>query len=278
MGKDAAIGVFDSGVGGLTVVKEIMKELPGESIIYFGDTARVPYGNKSKETVTTYSRQIARFLEAQKVKAIVVACNTVSALALETIKKEFALPFIGVLKPGARAAAQATRNHRIGVIGTKGTVSSGLYEEFLKTTSPEVTVFQTACPLFVPLAEEGWLEEPATYLVAERYLTPLKEKGIDTLVMGCTHYPLLRKVIQEMMGDGVTLVNPAYETARELKYVLEDYHILNENAGAAPEHRFYVSDSAECFREFADRVLPHQQLVVEEASADSFEQTDGIQG
>ena len=162
MKKDAPIGVFDSGVGGLTVVKEIMRALPRESIVYYGDTARVPYGSKSAETITAYSRQIARFLMTQEVKAIVVACNTVSALALETIKEEFDVPFIGVVKPGAKMAAQATKNKRIGIIATEGTISSGIYEKFLKTTSPEVEVFGKACPLFVPLAEEGWLDDVVT--------------------------------------------------------------------------------------------------------------------
>ncbi|MBQ3028796.1 MAG: glutamate racemase, partial [Lachnospiraceae bacterium] len=178
MSNNAPIGVFDSGVGGLTVAKEIMRALPNESIVYYGDTARVPYGTKSQETVTNYSRQIAKFLMTHKVKAMVVACNTISALALETIKKEFDVPFIGVVKPGAKTAAAATRNKRIGVIATEGTISSGVYEAFLKSTNPEVEVFGKACPLFVPLAEEGWLRDPVTKLVAERYLAELKEKDI----------------------------------------------------------------------------------------------------
>ncbi len=270
MDLNAPIGVFDSGIGGLTVVKEMMRALPGESIVYYGDTARVPYGNKSPETVTAYSRQIAKFLVSQNVKAIVVACNTISALALETIKAEFDVPFVGVVKPGAKMAAQATKNKKIGVIATEGTISSGIYERFLKATSPEVEVFGKACPLFVPLAEEGWTNDPITKQVAERYLADLKQKDIDTLVLGCTHYPLLRKLIGEVMGPEVTLVNPAYETAREIKYVLEDAHLLKEEATAAA-YKFYVSDGAEKFRQFANTILPCDHLEVEDVAVKSFE-------
>ncbi len=270
MKNNAPIGVFDSGVGGLTVVKEIMRALPNESIVYYGDTARVPYGSKSAETITAYSRQIAKFLMTQEVKAIVVACNTVSALSLETIKEEFAVPFIGVVKPGAKMAAQATKNNKIGIIATEGTISSGIYEKFLKTTNPEVEVFGKACPLFVPLAEEGWLEDTVTKQVAERYLAELKEKQVDALVLGCTHYPLLRSVIGDVMGENVTLVNPAYETAKELCYVLEDSGLLREE-GSQPVHKFYVSDGAEKFRRFANSILPCDHLEVEDVAVKSFE-------
>ena len=272
MKSNAPIGVFDSGVGGLTVVKEIMSALPKESIVYYGDTARVPYGSKSAETITAYSRQIARFLMSQEVKAIVVACNTASALALETIKAEFDVPFVGVVKPGAKMAAQATKNKRIGIIATEGTISSGIYEKFLKATSPEVEVYGKACPLFVPLAEEGWLNDTVTKQVAERYLAELKEQQVDALVLGCTHYPLLRQVIGEVMGDAVTLVNPAYETAKELKYVLEDNHILRSAESVqSPVHKFYVSDGAEKFRRFANTILPCDHLEVEDVAVKSFE-------
>ena len=273
MKQDAPIGVFDSGVGGLTVVKEIMSALPAESIVYYGDTARVPYGNKSAETITAYSRQIAKFLMTQGVKAIVVACNTISALALETIKAEFNVPLIGVVKPGAKMAAQATENRRIGIIATEGTISSGIYETFLKATNPEVEVFGKACPLFVHLAEEGWLEDEVTKQVAQRYLAELKEKQVDTLVLGCTHYPLLRGVIGEVMGESVTLVNPAYETARELVYVLEEAHLLKnqDTAQVPPSHKFYVSDGAEKFRQFANTILPCNHLEVEDVAVKCFE-------
>ena len=218
--KNAPIGVFDSGVGGLTVVREIMRNLPGERIVYFGDTARVPYGSKSKETVLRYSRQIVRFLEKQKVKAIVAACNTASALALDTIEKETELPVLGVVKPGASVAVQTTRNRRVGVIATESTIHSHLYRTLIQAEDPEITVFGKACPLFVPLVEQGWTKDPITVEVARRYLGELLDKDIDTLIMGCTHYPLLRSLLREVVGEMVTLVNPAYDTAQALKRML----------------------------------------------------------
>ena len=272
--KNAPIGVFDSGVGGLTVVKEIMEQLPGESIIYFGDTARVPYGNKSEETVARYSAQIIRFLLEKGAKTIVFACNTASAVALEAVKKEFDVPMIGVVKPGAKAAAEETKNGNIGVIGTEATIRSGIYNTFLQKTDPNVTVYGKACPLFVPLVEEGWLTEDAiTELVARRYLEELSEKDIDTLVLGCTHYPLLREVVQKVMGDGVQLVNPAVETARELKYLLEEQHLLSDRVvtGEAPEHWFFVSDGEEKFRKFAASILPSAMLRTEDIGVKTFE-------
>lgn len=255
MSSNLPIGVFDSGVGGLTVAKEIMNRLPKESLIYFGDTARVPYGNKSEETVITYSRQIARFLCSHPVKAIVIACNTASAFALETLSHELPVPVIGVLKPGAKAAAKATQNGRIGVIATSGTIRSGLYGSYLHTLSPDVTVYGQPCPLFVPLVEEGMCADHITKEIAERYLNPLLDNGIDTLVLGCTHYPLLTGVIGEVSGPSVTLVNPAYETAKELESLLQSQDILNDSALPA-SHRFFVSDGEEQFRRFANSILP----------------------
>ena len=215
--NNAPIGVFDSGVGGLTVVREIMRNLPEEKIVYFGDTARVPYGSKSAETVTRYSRQIVRFLQTQNVKAIVIACNTASAFALETIEKEIDLPILGVVKPGAEMALKTTKNKRIGVIATEGTIHSGLYQRLISQEDPEVSVYGQPCPLFVPLVEEGWTKDPVTEVVARRYLKELLEKDIDTLIMGCTHYPLLRSTLARLMGEEVTLINPAYETAGSLR-------------------------------------------------------------
>ena len=198
--RNAPIGVFDSGVGGLTVVREIMRNLPEERIVYFGDTARVPYGSKSQATVLRYSRQIVRFLRTQNVKAIVVACNTASALALDTIENEIDLPILGVVKPGASMAVTATRNKRIGVIATESTIHSHLYRKLIQAEDPEITVFGKACPLFVPLVEEGWTRDPITVEVAKRYLAELLEKDIDTLIMGCTHYPLLRSLLRGHSG------------------------------------------------------------------------------
>ena len=193
--KERPIGIFDSGVGGLTVTREVMRNIPEERIVYFGDTARVPYGSKSKETILRYSRQIVRFLLSQEVKAIVVACNTASAFALEEIRHELSVPIIGVVKPGAKVACAATKNNRIGVIGTKGTIASGLYTEFIRQIRPDAEVIGKACPLFVPLVEESMMKDPVTEEMARRYLAALKEQDIDTLILGCTHYPLLRSMI-----------------------------------------------------------------------------------
>ncbi|MDO4343406.1 MAG: glutamate racemase [Eubacteriales bacterium] len=256
--SEKPIGMFDSGVGGLTVAREVMRNMPGEKIVYFGDTARVPYGNKSKEIILRYSRQIVRFLQSQDVKAIVVACNTASAFALEEIRHELKIPMIGVVKPGARVACKATRNNRIGVIGTNGTISSGLYTEFIREMNPRAQVVGKACPLFVPLVEENMWKDPVTKEMVRRYLTPLKEQNIDTLILGCTHYPLLRSVIREVMGESVTLVNPAYETACSLKELLAREGLTNEAAPETKKHpyRFFVSDAAETFQKFANSILP----------------------
>ena len=218
----APIGVFDSGVGGLTVAREIMRQIPDERIVYFGDTARVPYGSKSPNTIIRYSRQIIRFLRTKNVKAIVVACNTASAFALETIKPELDIPIIGVVKPGAKVAARTTENGKIGVIGTEGTIRSEIYTKTIHRENKDAQVMGRACPLFVPLVEEGWIKDPVTVAVAERYLQPFKESDIDTLILGCTHYPLLRSTVREIMGEGVNLVNPAYETAVELRRLLAE--------------------------------------------------------
>lgn len=257
--KYAPIGVFDSGVGGLTVVREIMRQIPNERIVYFGDTARVPYGSKSQETIIRFSRQIIRFLKTKGVKAIVVACNTASALALETIRPELDIPIIGVLKPGAKVAAEATHNGKIGVIATESTIASQLYTKVIHFHNPQAQVLGKPCPLFVPLVEEGWLKDPVTVEVANRYLEPLLESGIDTLIMGCTHYPLLRSTLRQIMGEKVNLINPAYETARELKLLLEEHGIDNDGQ-QMPEgamHQFYVSDAANKFKSFANSILPY---------------------
>lgn len=254
MANNAPIGVFDSGVGGLTVAREIMRQMPEERIVYFGDTARVPYGSKSKDTIIGFSRQIAKFLMTKDVKAIVIACNTASAFALQTLQKEFPIPVIGVVKPGANVAAEATRNGKIGVIGTEGTINSGIYTQYLHELNPEIQVFPRACPLFVPLVEEGWIYDSVTIEVAERYFSELKGYGIDTLVLGCTHYPLIRHVLQKIIGEDVTLVNPAYETARRLKAVLAENNLTGDKLEG--EHLFYVSDGAEKFKAFANTILP----------------------
>lgn len=257
--SQAPIGVFDSGVGGLTVAREIMRQMPKERIIYFGDTARVPYGTKSKETVTRFSKQIARFLQSHQVKTIVVACNTASAYAIEELEAELDIPVIGVVKPGARMAADMTRNGKIGVIATEGTIGSGLYSKYIKSLREDATIYGKACPLFVPLVEEGLWEDPVTVEIARRYLTELIDLDIDTLILGCTHYPLIRSTIGSIMGEGVTLVNPAYETAVALKKLLAEKNLLNEVTpplGSNP-YQFYVSDGAEKFKQFANSIIKY---------------------
>lgn len=269
---NSPIGVFDSGVGGLTVAREIMRQLPNERIVYFGDTARVPYGSKSKETVTRYSKQIVRFLETQQVKAIVVACNTASAYAMEELEKEVDLPMIGVVKPGARAALSATSNKKIGVVATEATISSGIYSRYIEEHDSSVSVIGKACPLFVPLVEEGLWEDPVTDEIARRYLTELIDSGIDTLILGCTHYPMLRSTVGKIMGEGVTLVNPAYETARELKALLAERGLESEHRpGLGTElYRFFVSDGAEKFQRFANSILPYGILSAKVIRIDEF--------
>lgn len=257
--KYAPIGVFDSGVGGLTVMREIMRQIPNERMVYFGDTARVPYGSKSKDTIIRFSRQIIRFLRTKDVKAIVIACNTASALALDTIQPELDIPIIGVIKPGAKMAAAATKNGKIGVIATESTIESQMYTEVIHSHNPQAQVLGKACPLFVPLAEEGWLKDPVTVEVANRYLEPLIETGIDTLILGCTHYPLLRSTLRQIVGEKVTLVNPAYETATELKALLESQGIANDGQ-CLPDgarYQYYVSDAANKFKNFANSILPY---------------------
>ena len=257
--KEDPIGVFDSGVGGLTVAREIMRQIPNEKIIYFGDTARVPYGSKSKETVTRFSEQIVRFLCTFQVKTIVVACNTASAYALNELEQDIDIPIIGVLKPGAKAAMEATENGRIGVIATEATIGSGMYNQYIKELNEKVTIYGKACPLFVPLIEEGLWEDPVTDEIARRYLTELIDIDIDTLILGCTHYPLIRSTLGRIVGGKVTLVNPAYETARELKEMLGEMSLLNDEEPGLGSNRyqFYVSDKAEKFVRFANSIIKY---------------------
>lgn len=271
MNKNASIGVFDSGVGGLTVVREIMRQMPNETIVYFGDTARVPYGSKSKETIIRFSRQIVKFLQTKKVKAIVIACNTASALALEIVKSELDIPAIGVVKPGAKIAADTTRNGRIGIIGTEATINSGIYTKYLHEIRKDIQVFTKACPLFVPLVEEGLLYDSVTVEIAERYLSELKGYDVDTLVLGCTHYPLIRHTLQKVMGESVNLVNPAYETAKSLKAVLEAKNLVNGLDRNEIAHKYFVSDGAEKFKTFANTILPCEVVETKDIDIEQFE-------
>ena len=272
MDKNAPIGVFDSGVGGLTVAREIMRQIPNERIVYFGDTARVPYGSKSKDNIIKFSRQIIRFLQTENVKAIVIACNTASALALDEMQQEFDLPILGVVKPGAKVAVETTANKRIGLIGTEANIRSGVYTRYIKSLDDEAKVFEKACPLFVPLVEEGWLHDDITLQVASRYLEELKEKDIDTLIMGCTHYPLIRSTIRKVMGDKVNLVHPAYETAIELKNLLERDNLANKCDVDSPSsmYRFYVSDAEEKFKLFANSILPFDITMTKQINIENY--------
>lgn len=270
--NDAPVGVFDSGVGGLTVAREIMRQIPNENLIYFGDTARVPYGNKSKETITKYSGQIIRFLQEQKVKAIVIACNTASAYALDELEKEINIPMIGVVKPGAKVATEATKNEKIGVIGTEGTIGSHIYTTYIKEMNENITVMEKACPLFVPLVEEGLWQDPVTDEIAARYLSELIDSDIDTLILGCTHYPLIRSTVGKVVGEKVTLVNPAYETARELKELLEKENLLNKRKSklGSPSYHFYVSDMADKFQVFANSILKYGILSAQKINIENY--------
>lgn len=249
----APIGVFDSGLGGLTVAHAIMRQLPSESLVYFGDTARVPYGPKSPDTVRRYSREIARYLLGEGVKAIVVACNTATAHALPALREELDVPVIGVVEPGARAAVRASRSGRVGVIATNGTIRSGAYVRAIHDAQPDVDVLALACPLFVPLVEEGWTEHDATRAIAREYLEPFRDHGVDTLVLGCTHYPLLKPLIAEIMGPDVRLIDSAEETAADTRRMLAEHGLAAADGPAA--YRFVASDDKEQFLALGQRFL-----------------------
>lgn len=268
---DRPIGVFDSGIGGLTVVREIRRQLPNESVVYFGDTARVPYGPKSAGTVLRFSREACAFLQSRDVKAIVIACNTATAHAHEALERELDVPVLGVVGPGARAAAAATRSGRIGVIGTAGTIASGAYDRAVRhLVGDAARVYAQPCPLFVPLVEEGLNEHDAARLIARDYLSPLMDLDVDVLILGCTHYPLLRPLLQEVMGDGVQLVDSAEETARELRSVLEREG-LAQTRDAAPDYHFAVSDLPLRFRQVGRRFVGDLIDDVEQVSVDGYD-------
>ena len=258
-----SIGVFDSGIGGLTVLKEIRKVLPNEKIFYFGDTARVPYGEKTKELITRYSKEIVEFLLDKEVSAIVVACNTATALALEELKKTFKIPIIGVIKAGAKTAINTTKSGNIGVIGTKATVNSKRYEEEIKKLSENIKVIAKACPLFVPAVEEGILDGKLVDQIIKTYLDDF-EKEIDTLILGCTHYPLLKSAIGKIYTN-LNIVDPARETALDLKEILEEKNLLKNDATKNREVKYYVTDGKDKFKEigimFLDENIEKVELV-----------------
>ncbi|RJP73641.1 MAG: glutamate racemase [Candidatus Zixiibacteriota bacterium] len=247
------IGIFDSGIGGLTVARQIMRRLPGESLVYFGDTARVPYGTKSDRTVREFAWEDSLFLLGHDVKTIVVACNTVSAVALDELDRHLKIPVIGVIEPGAQAAADRTRNGRLGVIGTQATVDSRAYERAVQRLNPRLSVFSTSCPLFVPLVEEGWVEGEVPQMVARQYLTPLLDAGIDTLILGCTHYPLLKPMLSQILDPDVQLVDSSEEIAIQVQALLEQRGERSDSTHGA--RHFFVSDYPRRFEELGKRFL-----------------------
>lgn len=256
------VGVFDSGLGGLTFVREIRRLLPHESIVYFGDLARLPYGTKSKEQILSFSIQNTLFLMKQKVKAVVIACNSSSSAAYSFLKKSFNLPIVDVIEPAVCSALSATRSGRIGVIATQATVDSQAYEKALKRLNPSVQVFTAACPLFVPLVEEGWLDGKVTREVAKTYLDPLKKKKIDTLILGCTHYPMLKKAIVQTVGKGIRIVDSVAPAAQKLAFLLQEKRLScgSKNAGSL---KIYVSDKPRNFVPVGEKFLGEKMNFVE---------------
>jgi glutamate racemase len=252
--RNKAIGIFDSGIGGLTVSKEVFKLLPNENVVYFGDTGRYPYGPRSTEIVRRFSRQNVNFLLEQGVKFIVVACNTASSLALNYIQRIYNIPMIGVIEPGARGAIEKSKTRRIGVIGTQGTINSLAYERALRLLNGTLKIYSRACPLFVALAEEGYIDQPATKLIAADYLEDIRRKNIDTLILGCTHYPLLKKPIATVMGSRVRLIDSAEETAKATRAALEALDLLTDSARPG-KRQFFVSDSPEKFKKISQQFL-----------------------
>lgn len=266
-----AIGVFDSGLGGLTVFKEISRQLPGESLIYFGDSGRAPYGTKSRETVVKYTLQDVRFLMSHDIKMMVIACNTMSAYSYETVKKTVDIPIIEVIGSGAKAAVAQTKNKKVGVIGTNATINSGAYQKAIKELDSDISVVQKACPLFVPLVEEGkeWWDNEIAFNIAQKYLTGLRETGVDTLVLGCTHYPLLENVISRVMGSDVTLVSSATEVARVVKKLIYDNNIQSESDSPV-EYRYYTSDSIEKFEPLCRTILDGEVNFVRKVDIENY--------
>ncbi len=254
MNNTQSIGIFDSGIGGLTVVRALLRHLPNENLVYFGDTARVPYGPKSPQVVREYAVQDTNELLKHDVKFIIVACNTVSAVALDVVQKCAKVPVLGVILPGADAAVRATKRNRVGVIGTVGTIFSNAYTNAIRQMNPDINVFSQACPLFVPLAEEGWTSHPATELVAKEYLFPLTLEKIDTLILGCTHYPLLKDVIDSVLHKSVTLIDSGEATAMAAVHLLEERKLRNQST-LKPNVQFFVSDIPHKFTEVGERFL-----------------------
>ncbi len=266
--REGPIGIFDSGIGGLTVVKELLEKLPGENIIYFGDTARVPYGIKSERTVIKFSLQNSRFLARFQIKLLIVACNTASAVSLDALRKEFSFPIIGVIEPGVRAALRLAKNRRIGIIGTEATIASRAYAKLIGEINPPARIFSQACSLLVPLVEEGWLEGEITAAAVRRYLRPLKKESLDSLILGCTHYPLLKPLLQKEM-EGVALIDSAEEVVAEVKRVLEDKGGLGPGS-LTPYRRYCVSDTPARFIKTGKRFLGAALSSVEQVEIEKY--------
>jgi glutamate racemase len=266
--NSGSIGIFDSGIGGLTVVREFLEQLPGESVVYFGDTARVPYGSKSPETVIRFSMEDASFLLSKNVKMLVVACNTACSVSLPALREFSPVPVTGVIEPGAAAAAATTRSGVVGVIGTQGTIASGAYQKALRAYSSVRTVLAQPCPLLVPLVEEGWLDHPATFGIVSEYLKPLSGAGMDTLVLGCTHYPLLKPVLAGILGPGVALVDSAETAAASALALLSEQGLLA--VGGQGGASFFVSDIPLKFQEIAQRFLGRSIPLVTQVDAGDF--------
>jgi len=267
--KTSPIGIFDSGIGGLTVAKRIIAMLPNENIVYFGDTARVPYGTKSNETVIEYSYQDAQFLINKNVKLIIVACNTASSIAINKLKEKFNIPIIGMIEPGTHLALESTKNGRIGVIGTNATISNKAYSSELNRVEKDLKIIEKPCPLFVPIAEEGWLDHEATKLIAKEYLQDLIDFGVDTVILGCTHYPLLSGAIQEVMGDSVKLIDSGMAASLEVEDYLNGRGVRNDS-NQLGTHQFYVSDLPAKFKSVAERFLGTEVKHIEKIDIDTF--------
>ena len=263
------IGVFDSGLGGLTAVKELMHQLPNEGIVYFGDTARLPYGTRSHETIIKYVKDDIRFLLSFDIKLIVAACGTASAVAIEKIRQDFDIEIVGVVEPAVRAAVENTKSGRIGIIGTAGTINSGKYERVIMGYSSKYETVAMPCPLFVPLVENGHIDTEVVYRVAQEYLAPLKKANVDTIIMGCTHYPLLKQVIYDIMGEKVALIDPGAETAKHVKHLLKERDML---AGQSPEqqYRFFVSDLSDSFARMGSLFLQRKIDSIEKIDIEKY--------
>ncbi len=266
--KQLPIGIFDSGLGGLTVYKQIRKLLPKENLVYFGDTARVPYGSKSENTIINFATQITKFLNDIPVKAIVVACNTASSYAFKKLKNIVEISIIGVIEPGVKAANKKTKNNKVGVIGTTGTIKSNSYKNTFKKINPSVEVYSNDCPLFVPLVEEGWIDHSVTYQIAHEYLKELIKTDIDSLILGCTHYPLLEHVIRKILPNSVQIINSSTEVAREIEKVLTDNNLLNTGNESKSMNKFYVTDFPQKFIDISKNILGYSLENVELVSTE----------